>query len=175
MEPEFKAGDPAPWPLPSFVRCIEHVDLASGLPFDCWSPEATGHPAIDYEAGRQYCAYTLNLARKNDSPTFLINVLVAMRRRFIDQMEIGFLCALAEKAAVGACPPDFPACQIFQPDGEFRNAERIADAYLRVAREPEGWTTIVSLLFDFMDGELEEPVGAYLFKVCRAAMNGTLS
>lgn len=175
MQPEFKPGDPAPWPLPSFVRCTEHVDELSGYPFDCWVPDVTGHPPTDYRTGEQHCLAALALVREFNNTTLLISILIAMQRKNRGAMETGFLDMLARKAAAGATPPDLQDDAQFQADEDFRCAEGIADIYLELAREKDGHVTMSCLLSDFMEGDLGEVSGAYLAKICGAAMNAGLN
>lgn len=97
--------------LPSFVKptilplATEPLTLDH---FDCWSPEKTGIPAVDYECGERHFTTALAYSRSEDSPLFVFLVLMTMRHQPIGPMERGFIEAAARCAVAGVLPPKPP-------------------------------------------------------------------
>jgi hypothetical protein len=179
MHDEYEPGDPAPWPLPSFIRCTASPDQFTGLPFDCWCPAITGRPPLDYETGRRYGAAALDVAREHGGPILLINILEAMSHHPLGMVERAFLTTLAERAAVGGVPPGLTdqmaqlfVCLSSVDRSDIDAAEDVADGQLEAARLTRDTTPVLDLIEAFMARELGPCAGIFLYKVCRAAMNG---
>jgi hypothetical protein len=179
MHDEYEPGDPAPWPLPSFIRCTAAPNQFTGLPFDCWCPAVTGRPPLDYETGRRYGAAALDVAREYGGPILLINILEAMSHYPLGMVERAFLAMLAERAAVGGVPPGLTdqMALVFVTlssvsMSDIAVAEDVTGGQLEAARLTGDVTPIMDILYAFMARDLGPCAGIFLYKVCQAAMNG---
>ena len=178
-----KPGDPAPWPFPSFIKCAAAINPLSGTPFDCWVPDRAGNWDADYEAGKRHFAAALACARTLNSPWLLVNVFTAILHVKTGPIELGFIDALASKATYGAPGPSIitPRMLQFAIDGGLRateegtrSVEEHAKALLRTARTFRSPETVSNLLIDTIVGRGPPGpyVGAYIFAICVAALNG---
>lgn len=91
--------------FPSFVQPIPGQEPSADplQSYDCWCIKRHGNVVVDYAQGREHFDAALATARYFDSPSMLWYALAGMMKAgVIDAVEVGFVDALASKAAAGA-------------------------------------------------------------------------
>lgn len=180
---DFEASQRVPG-FPAFVRC------ADGLVIDWWRPDRSGDPLIDFAVGVDHLRSALKVfagVADRESIDFykaflmpgvarpfpsnaLANVVMAMS--VTENMECGFLAALANKAMIGRVPLEAAHQGWTEEDYHGRDW---ACACIELARETGAPEIIFTELVTAINQTFEDGAEAFIWTCCVAATAGALN
>ena len=166
--------------LPSFVKPAKLPPATEPLTldhFDCWSPEKTGDPAVDYEWGKRHFSTALAYSRTEDSALFVFWVIMTMRHQPIGTMERGFIDAAARCAVAATMPPKAPdewvaVVSRSPPEAERCRANETAMESAIILSRKEFPTLAAFVLVDLLTTD-RRPIDLGVWLFAGAALNGS--